>query len=504
MHCACLRARTQPLTLANLLGKWVPVLAFKEVARVFRTQTGEHAAFWFTVFYWTRADGQVYIPPYVVHQGEEMSAFFAMHLPEDWGVHCTASGYMDQVGWIKVCKHFLRYCGRPAGSMRPLFTYIDGAEGHWATEGLRLLLEQHVYVRFLRSHASEDDQPNDNGPNALWHSCYGTHFTHWQEKYGVTVKFTPAFANMVAVAAWNDFKSKAGPVVVKAFMKTGIFPLSSAAENHVRGANKLALPFLTPPPAAASAAVAPPPPLPAAAPEPEEGSHEWFKQRCTALAAENAALQQQLARGSLVLTFAAPAPLAPPGGSGAPLAAPLALSPELLIRTAAWTAMNASVLKPTQEITAELEAHRRAKGSKPRKGPHPDTTRGCIVTSELLEECNAADAERAAAAGEKERNAVKRKAEASERLAKRTCAGSALATKLLACETPEARQRAALALKVEELCDVITFWGGSVKDTATKKPLLQPALRAELRRILQEAPAGPAGAGAEAPAGAAA
>ena len=69
-----------------------------------------------------RADGQLVIPPFVVHESQELSAYFAKYLPTDWGIHVTKSGYMDRDGWFKICKHFMKYCG----ATRPLYLFFDG------------------------------------------------------------------------------------------------------------------------------------------------------------------------------------------------------------------------------------------------------------------------------------------------------------------------------------------------------------------------------------------
>jgi hypothetical protein len=125
------------------------VLAFANEKRTNRVKMGEKAPYWLTLFYVTRADGQVFIPPWLVHQAEELSEFFTLYLPDDWGVSVTPSGYMDKKSFVLVCRHFLRYCNRPAGSKRPLFLYIDGADGHWAADALQTceMMDNNVFVR---------------------------------------------------------------------------------------------------------------------------------------------------------------------------------------------------------------------------------------------------------------------------------------------------------------------------------------------------------------------
>ena len=47
---------------------WTKVLARKGSGKVHRVVTGEHNPFWVTVFFWSRFDGSVDIPPCVIHK----------------------------------------------------------------------------------------------------------------------------------------------------------------------------------------------------------------------------------------------------------------------------------------------------------------------------------------------------------------------------------------------------------------------------------------------------
>ena len=67
-------------------------------------------------------------------------------------------------------------------------------------------------------------QPNDNGPNCCLRACYNNAKDEWIEQFGTT-RFTVPHFNAVFVRAWNQFTLKAPPIVKKAFLKTGIFPL---------------------------------------------------------------------------------------------------------------------------------------------------------------------------------------------------------------------------------------------------------------------------------------
>ena len=82
-------------------GKWYRIVCtykWCNVDRVWKTQEGDHAPFWFTLLFFTRADGQCFIPPTVVHKGSEWLDSFSHNLPGNWVVHNTPSGYMDRDG----------------------------------------------------------------------------------------------------------------------------------------------------------------------------------------------------------------------------------------------------------------------------------------------------------------------------------------------------------------------------------------------------------------------
>ena len=71
-------------------------------------------------------------------------------------------GYQDRDGFLKVCTQFLEYCG----PKRPQYVSMDGHDSPFDNEVLDLLASNHVYVFFLKSNNSEEDQPNDKRPNS--------------------------------------------------------------------------------------------------------------------------------------------------------------------------------------------------------------------------------------------------------------------------------------------------------------------------------------------------
>ena len=115
-----------------------------------------------------------------------------MQLLDDWIVHATPSGYMDRDGWLKTIKNFCDNCNASEGN--PQFLFFDGHDSHWDPDALELLHNNHVETFFLKAADSENDQPNDNGPNALLKGCYNEQKGLWDEKYPAE-KFTPPYMN---------------------------------------------------------------------------------------------------------------------------------------------------------------------------------------------------------------------------------------------------------------------------------------------------------------------
>jgi len=134
-----------------------------QLDRIWKTVEGEHAPFWVTILFYTRADGQVFIPPTIVHQGSEWTSDMGMNLPDNWIVHSTPSGYMDRDGFTKTCKNFVRLSG--SSKTNPQFNFFDGHDSHWAPDALDTLAENGTRAFFLKAGDSTKDQPNDNGPN---------------------------------------------------------------------------------------------------------------------------------------------------------------------------------------------------------------------------------------------------------------------------------------------------------------------------------------------------
>ena len=86
-------------------------------------KTGARAPVWCTYLIFSRADGQCFIPPVLVHQAENYTQYLHYNILKDWVVHNTQSGYMDRGGWLKEIMHFKTVCG--ANKLNPQFFFYD-------------------------------------------------------------------------------------------------------------------------------------------------------------------------------------------------------------------------------------------------------------------------------------------------------------------------------------------------------------------------------------------
>lgn len=333
---------------------------------------GGKATFWVTFFFWTRADGQFVIPPCVVHQGAQMSDYFRLNLPQDWCVHCSPSGYMDRDGWLKVARHFKRYCG----PTRPLYLYFDGHDSHWDPDALDEWLDDNIFPTFFKAHGSEDDNMNDNGPNAAFHSEFDDATSDWGETYPGTKDAVP-FVNERLVVAWKNLKARGGPIAVNAAAITGIYPFNPNSANHTDGLDLVARKF--------------------------QISKPWVDNTYTPNFDEKEGTKYQL----ITARRAAP-------------------NRGILVRAKAAEAVLESHVCPAQKLNQVYEQHKRAKKNKVDATPsrmNPDSTKGVIVTREIAAEARVVDEARRA---EKKKKKKTKESSEKKRVVKRDAMSMAL------------------------------------------------------------------------------
>jgi len=159
-------------------GKWGKVLCFKgergeRRGGVSRIQTGERAPFWVTMFFVTRADGQCFVPPMIIHQGAHTNIGHVLDLPSDWPVGSTPSGYMDQENFLPLAKHLVDYMTMGGKVTKPQFLFLDGHESHFNASALKYMKDKNVHVFFLKSGDSENDQVSWRGVCCVCGVCCG-------------------------------------------------------------------------------------------------------------------------------------------------------------------------------------------------------------------------------------------------------------------------------------------------------------------------------------------
>ena len=340
-------------------GKWTRIVCtykWCNIAKVWKTQEGEHAPFWVTLCFFTRADGQVFIPPTIVHKSVEWTKDLSLNIPDNWVVHSTPSGYMDRDGWLKTTENFSSLAGASAGN--PQFPFFDGHDSHWDSDSLDLYTKRNCHPFFLKAGDSTNDQPNDNGPNASFKACYNDVKDEWDERFGTT-QYTPAHMNKVLVKAWNEFTLKAAPIVVKAFKKTKLYPLQPPARENDMLIASLA---------------------------------------CTA------AMQCSVGKKSLQLNELANKSINPVTFKTTTTSDTLTImtakgdtSRNMMVRSVAYDFMRTSLLIPAQEMKKIVQEHTTAKGIKvgslaiplEDRRQNPDTSRGLWVNAAVLAQARA-------------------------------------------------------------------------------------------------------------------
>ena len=152
-----------------------------------------------------------------------------MNVPGNWISHATPSGYMDRDGWFKTINNFTKLCG--SSKSNPQYLFFDGHDSHWDADALDVLHRRSVYSFFLKAGDSENDQPNDNGPNAGLKADYNEEKGEWLLKFP-SRKFTPASMNDVLTKTWAKISCRAGPMIVKASKKCSERILCSELRHH--------------------------------------------------------------------------------------------------------------------------------------------------------------------------------------------------------------------------------------------------------------------------------
>ena len=190
---------------------------------MWKVQTGYRATLWCTLIMFTRADGQCFMSPIILHQSKEYSEDLHFNTSLEWTVRHKPSGYMDRYGWLKSMNRFSAICGTS-----PVNNQIISFGGYYSHFDDRLLIHmehQNIRTFLLKAGNSINDQTNYNIPNAKLKSLHNEVKYYWIMKYGTT-KMLPHHMKSILVVAWDAFNMSAGKFIRDSFEKTKLHPLS--------------------------------------------------------------------------------------------------------------------------------------------------------------------------------------------------------------------------------------------------------------------------------------
>ena len=237
-------------------GKKLKLMGFKGDQHPRVITTSEHAPFWVTAVI-TTSPKKAYAP-FLIHQGQEdrineMSVSCGDELSEDgtlknkmptWvGIAQTPSGYAVEGAHAKVAEHL---CAQLPRNIKGHLLLMDAWEGHFSARAMEIFKENHVYIVFLRSQNSENDQPNDNGPNASLKSCFSREHAKWSGEVisRATMPLKPCHFNEVFLRAWNKFTDGTHEgAFQRGWEKCGLFPLNKQVALDREGADETGILF---------------------------------------------------------------------------------------------------------------------------------------------------------------------------------------------------------------------------------------------------------------------
>jgi hypothetical protein len=174
-----------------------------------------------TIAFSARADGNLIIPPMIVHEGGDaksisMPAGFAVNLLLDWIAIASPSRYNYRDGIKPWAMRFVELSGASKDNWQYLF--MDAHDFHWDPQVLAYLLRIFVRPMFLRSNNSTADQPFDMGCNALLSRSAITQCLHGDSHIQM-------YFNIIITNAWTAYISDKNrtPIIMKAFSKSNLF-----------------------------------------------------------------------------------------------------------------------------------------------------------------------------------------------------------------------------------------------------------------------------------------
>jgi len=203
--------------------------------RGYRVVTGEHSEFWITIGVMTTADGDM-APWTLIHQSaaEGIRGHFLSHVPDDFIVGATESGYMDVDTFERTMIGFAYYLRKKLRNNLIHFVNIDGHYSHFSSELIsELENEWNIILFFLQSNNSIKDQPNDNGTNAVIAATLRDEHAKFKQSFP-NVPMDPYFANKYIANAYfamttGRLQSHLKATIIKSYEKTKLHPIGGTA-----------------------------------------------------------------------------------------------------------------------------------------------------------------------------------------------------------------------------------------------------------------------------------
>jgi len=221
----------------------------KRKVRRYRVQTGEHAPFWVSIVIAVTASG-VLLPPLVIHKGssKDISLYYAMNLHPSIGVTKTKSGYASRVtfrGIVDILRRRAISVDRKDSNessddeeedvedeeeadvpKQHSIVYMDAHDSHFDAVSHRTMLKQKFHCRFLKANDSIHDQPLDMGVNAMLTKKYNRRYSDWTFKNPGEPITVPIF-NEIFSHAWSDLSNDPNlqTVIKSAFKRACLYPL---------------------------------------------------------------------------------------------------------------------------------------------------------------------------------------------------------------------------------------------------------------------------------------
>ena len=166
---------------------------------IWRICADERATIRCNVIFFTCTNGEVFIPPVLVHHISHYTQYLHYSISRYWLVRNLQSGYMDLDRWIKSMARLFSMC--VSYTLNPQILFYDGHDRHFWYWALNVLCSQHIQAFVHISVDSTHDHPNYNFPIFNLNHIFFNSQINWMSK-NVTLEFTICQMNNVMVEIW--------------------------------------------------------------------------------------------------------------------------------------------------------------------------------------------------------------------------------------------------------------------------------------------------------------